>query len=99
MSFSIWFGRKFARMAAVVHRCVPSGVRPQGKHIKNRLEKKKEMPEMQVLILQLNKISGVFLEVTYIGIRLLQGRHSVPKDDFPDTSELQRSPETNEIKH
>ena len=54
---------------------------------------------MQVLILQLNKISGVFLEVTFFGIRLLQGRNSVPKDDFPDTSELQRSPETNEIKH
>ena len=39
--------------------------------------------QIQVQMLKSDKISGVWCEITLIGIILLQERNFVPKDDFP----------------
>ena len=50
-------------------------------NLSNLLQNRKEKPEIQIS--KLEKISAVLGEITCIGIMLLQGRNSFPKDDFP----------------
>ena len=71
-------GRNIARMTAVILPLPTSG-----KNSSNNLQQK-EKPEIPVQILKSDKISGVFWEITHVGIMLLRWRSSrVPKDDIP----------------
>ena len=71
-------GRNIARMTAVILPLPTSG-----KNSSNNLQQK-EKPEITDQILKFNKISGVFWEITHVGIMLLRWRSSrVPKDDIP----------------
>ena len=71
-------GRNIARMTAVILP-LPTSSKNSSNHLQQ-----KEKPEIPVQILKFDKISGVFWEITHVGIMLLRWRSSrVPKDDIP----------------
>ena len=46
-------------------------------NFKNKLQRKKDMSEIQIQISKLDTISGALFEITWVGIMLLEGRNSV----------------------
>ena len=72
------------RMTAAIHCCLPS-VTTSGKNLKKHLQKKKEKPEIQVQIFQLDKISG---KITFFRMLLLLGRNSMFRLTISDTFEV-----------